>query len=154
MPIDRKRASGIVGALGIAAALITSFEGTRHHAYPDQIGVTTICVGHTHGVKPGDTATQIQCDKYLVDDLAESYATVKNHLTHPQPDTRVAALVDFTYNVGAGTFIRSSVLRKINAGDIRGGCDALKKYVFAGGRRLPGLVRRRIAERELCLKGL
>ena len=154
MPIDRKRASGVVGALGIAAALIVHFEGSRLHAYPDQIGVATVCIGHTHGVTLGDTATQAQCDKYLIADLADSYATVTRHVITPQPDTRVAALVDFTYNVGAGTFIRSSVLRKINAGDIRGGCDALLKYKYAGGRVLPGLVRRRIAERELCLKGL
>ena len=66
-------------------------------------------------------------------------------------NTRIAML-SFTYNVGGGALCKSSVARKINAGDLRGGCDALLLYNRANGVPLRGLTNRRVAERELCLK--
>lgn len=70
------------------------------------------------------------------------------------PETRRAALASFVYNVGEGQFSRSTLLRKLNAGDAREACAELSRWVYAGGRVLTGLVKRRAAERELCEVGL
>jgi lysozyme len=63
------------------------------------------------------------------------------------------ALVSFTYNVGAGAFRTSTLLKKLNAGDTVGACNQLPRWNKAGGKVLPGLTRRRAAEQALCLKG-
>ncbi len=70
-----------------------------------------------------------------------------------KPETR-AALGSFTYNVGVGAFNSSTLLRKAKSGDLIGACNELTRWVYAGGRKLKGLVIRREAERELCLSGL
>jgi lysozyme len=63
------------------------------------------------------------------------------------------AIVSFTFNVGEGNLRRSTLLRKLNAGDIVGACNELPRWNKAGGRVLPGLVKRRAEERALCLEG-
>ncbi len=70
------------------------------------------------------------------------------------PDTRKAALASFVYNVGETQFSRSTLLRKLNAGDVKGACAELSRWVYAGGKVYKGLVNRRMAERELCEQGL
>ena len=70
------------------------------------------------------------------------------------PEPPRAALASFVYNVGEGNFARSTLLRKLNQGDLRGACHELSRWVYAGGRKLNGLVSRRATERELCLAGL
>ena len=140
------------GALALAALLIAGFEGTRTHAYLDSVGISTICVGHIHNVHMGDVATPEQCQQYLQGDLGAAYASVKHGLTHPQPDTRVAALTSLTFNIGTSAFLHSRVLRDINAGYIVQGCNDMLAWDHAGGRMIPGLLRRRQAERDLCLR--
>ncbi|WP_406704873.1 glycoside hydrolase family protein, partial [Sodalis sp.] len=64
-----------------------------------------------------------------------------------------AALASFVYNVGGGAFSRSTLLKKLNTGDIPGACDEIRRWVYVDGRVWKGLVSRRNVERELCLKG-
>jgi lysozyme len=70
---------------------------------------------------------------------------------HQLPPQRKAAYTSAAYNIGVDAFCRSSMARKENAGDVQGACDALLLYVYAKGVKLPGLVKRREQERELCL---
>jgi lysozyme len=77
-----------------------------------------------------------------VDDL------VKVEITQSMFD----ALVSFTYNVGLGSLRRSTLLRKLNEGNIQAAADQLLRWNRARGRVLPGLTRRRVAERELFLR--
>ncbi|MDX5559620.1 glycoside hydrolase family protein [Escherichia coli] len=63
------------------------------------------------------------------------------------------ALYSFVYNVGAGNFRTSTLLRKINQGDIKGACDQLRRWTYAGGKQWKGLMTRREIEREICLWG-
>lgn len=63
-----------------------------------------------------------------------------------------AALIDFVYNLGAGAFGSSTLLKKLNAGDYKGAADEFPKWVYAGGRVLGGLVNRRKIERDLFIK--
>ncbi|MEK8668416.1 glycoside hydrolase family protein, partial [Escherichia coli] len=67
--------------------------------------------------------------------------------------TTRGALYSFVYNVGAGNFRTSTLLRKINQGDIKGACDQLRRWTYAGGKQWKGLMTRREIEREICLWG-
>lgn len=132
--------------------LIKSFEGFRSKAYRDAVGVLTIGWGHTAGVKPGMVITQAQGEAMLRHDLevfekGVSAALGKTQTTQGQWD----AMVSFSFNVGLGNFRKSSVLRLHKAGNHTGAANALLLWTKAGGRVLPGLTRRRQAERALYL---
>lgn len=143
-----------LSALACAAALACASEGLLTHAQPDiATGQPTVCYGETRGVSADDTYTPEQCKAMLQLRMAGYLAAVDRALPG-QPDTRRGALADFCYNVGVAACTRSSVFRKLKAGDIRGGCDALLKWVYASGRKYKGLETRRERERELCLKGV
>ena len=143
--------SGVIGALAFATPFVAKWEGLSTSAYIDPVGVPTICYGHTEGVYIGQETTKEKCDQLLHDELGEYMALVDFYVAPELPDTRKAALASFAYNVGIGAFKRSTLRRKLNAGDVVGACNELRRWVYAGGRKLRGLERRREAERELCL---
>lgn len=154
MPSELKRriAAGVAaGALAVAIPVVSWFEGRSNDAYLDPVGIPTICEGITKGVQLGQRKTDTECDALLLEELRSALSTVDSKVKVPMPDTRRAALASFVYNVGAGAFSSSTLVRKLNSGDVRGGCDELLRWVLADGKRLPGLVKRREAERELCL---
>ncbi|MBN8190431.1 glycoside hydrolase family protein [Salipiger thiooxidans] len=70
------------------------------------------------------------------------------------PYTRDAAYGSFAYNVGVAGAGKSTAVKRLNAGDIAGGCEALTWWNKAGGRVLRGLVARRAEERDMCLLGV
>jgi lysozyme len=136
-------------------ALTKSMEGCSLKAYPDPAtggAPWTIGYGHTGpDVKPGLTITQAQADALLNTDLARAglvvCSLVRVYLTQNQFD----ALADFVFNVGAGNFRGSTLLRLLNAGDVNGAANEFIRWNLASGRILPGLVKRRKAERDLFL---
>lgn len=138
----------------IAAGFIAGWEGLRTEAYLDPVGIPTICYGSTHGVQIGDVKTVQECNDLLTDELLVYLQAVDDYIYVPMPDTRRAALTSFAYNVGIENFKRSTMRKKMNAGDTLGACNELTKWVFAKGIKLKGLVRRRDAEKALCLEGL
>lgn len=145
------------GALAASVvALVSGFEGLRTYAYRDPVGIPTICFGETRGVKMGDHKTPAECKDMLIARLAEFETGMRKCLASPDtiPDNAYAAFLSVSYNIGTGAFCKSSMARRANQGDIRGACEALLAWDKAGGFRLPGLTKRRQAERTLCLKGL
>lgn len=142
----------------IAASFIGGAEGLRTVAYRDPIGIPTICFGETRGVKMGDRATVEECRTMLVDGLVEFEARMASCLKAPERirDTTYVSMLSVSWNIGTGAFCKSTMARRLNAGDIRGACDALlawSKVRIAGKLvTLPGLLNRRKAEREMCLK--
>ena len=124
--------------------LIESFEGLRLTAYQDSVGVWTIGYGHTKGVKQGQTITQQQAERFLQQDLAVAEAAV-NRLGLTLSDNQFAALVSFTFNLGAGN------LTKLLKNGLAAAADRILLFDHAGGKALPGLRRRRTAERALFL---
>lgn len=146
---NRQRA----GWMALAVACVGGFEGLRLAAYADPVGIPTICFGETKGVRLGQRATLEQCRGMLADSLAIANRAVDACIRAPLPDYRRAALVSFTYNVGQQALCGSTLARKINAGDVAGGCNELLRWDYAKGIRLPGLVKRRQAERNMCLVG-
>lgn len=145
----KKRAAWVL----IATSCVAGFEGLRQVAYLDPVGIPTICFGETQGVKMGDRATLEECKEMLAASLEIANNAVERCVSAPLNDNQRAALVSFTYNVGAGALCRSTLARKMNAGDIDGGCNELPLWVYAKGVKLPGLVKRREVERQMCLAG-
>lgn len=146
--------SGFTGAVFIAAGLSVNFEGEKLRQYFDPPHVATICFGHATGVYVGQVATHEQCMGYLKGDLAIAEKAVLRLVKVPLTDERRAALIDFVFNTGEGTLAKSTLLKKLNAGDTVGACQELKRFVYSGGQKLPGLVKRREAEYQLCVEGL
>ena len=87
-------------------------------------------------------------------DMRAALQTVKDNVTVPLDTDEEAALTDFVYNLGAGNFMRSTLLRLLNAGDYAGAADQLSRWDLANGQVLAGLVRRRAAEKALFDKGI
>lgn len=132
---------------------IKDYEGVRLKAYDDGVGVWTIGVGHTKGVKRGDVITMDQVDEFLRADLQEAEAAVRLNVKVPLEQCQFDALVSFVFNLGAGAFKGSTLLKKLNSGDYDGAADELLRWNKAGGRVLAGLTKRRISERIMFLEG-
>ncbi|WP_373278392.1 lysozyme [Shimwellia blattae] len=147
-------------AVAIATMLITGptghdgLEGVRYRPYQDVAGIRTVCYGHTgKDIIPGKTYSQAECDELLSHDLATVARQIAPYIRVPVPETTRGALYSFVYNVGVGNFKTSTLLRKINQGDIHGACDQLRRWTYASGRQWQGLITRREIERQVCLWG-
>ena len=141
-------------AMVLAVPLVQKYEGTLLRSYRDPVGIVTACTGHTGPeLKIGQTYTRQQCEDMLYKDLAK-HADALACVSQPLTDGQRAAFVSFAFNVGEGAFCGSTLVRKANAGDIDGACAELSRWTYAGGKQLPGLVKRRAAERQLCEAGL
>lgn len=151
MDLKTKVGTGVIAA---AIGLVAAWEGRSLVAYVDPVGIPTICEGYTHGVKLGDVATPEQCDALTEKEVRQALAVVDRSVPQPLPDGVRVALVSFVYNVGPGAYGSSTLLRKLRAGDLAGACNQLPLWVYAGGKKLRGLERRREAERQICLSDL
>lgn len=142
------------GAITIASVMLAGadgLEGRRYYAYQDVVGVWTVCDGHTGtDVKRGHRYTDKECDGLLNDDLYKVANQIDPLIKVKIPATTRAALFSFTYNVGAGAFAKSTLLKKLNAGDVKGACEELKRWTYAGGQQWKGLITRRQVENEVC----
>jgi len=137
--------------------LICNFEGKRLTAYDDGVGVWTIGFGTTvypNGIKvmKGDTCTEAQAKTYMAHDLKKFEATVNKAVTVQLNQNQFDALVSLAYNIGTSAFSKSTLVKKLNANDIRGAADQFDVWVNAGGKRMQGLVNRRTVEKALFLK--
>ena len=131
-------------------ALTEQFEGCRLTAYQDQVGVWTIGYGHTGlDVKPGMTVTSAQAEALLAQDVLSAAACVNNVVVVKITQEEFDALVDFVFNLGAGAFRGSTMLRDLNAGDFTNAAVQFDMWDHAGGVVVAGLLRRRQAEAEL-----
>jgi lysozyme len=140
-------------------SLIASFEGWRGDLYDDVAGNATIGYGHLVHAGPvtaadrggpyGNGITQAQGLALLHGDAARMVEAVRSSVTVPLTQDQFDALVSFTYNVGAGAFEGSTLLRLLNAGDYAGARAQFAVWDKAGGQVVPGLVRRRAAEAAL-----
>jgi lysozyme len=132
--------------------LIKEFEGLRLNSYQDAVGVWTIGYGHTRTAKRGMRINKQQAEDLLLEDLRRFEVGVSRALKVPVTWYEFDALVAFAFNAGLGAFRRSTLLRLLNKGVTKEQVAAqFERWVFAGGRKLAGLVRRRKAEQRLFL---
>ncbi len=153
--IDKRKLTIVALATAIAAPA----EGLRTMAYRDPVGIPTICFGSTKGVKLGDTATPEQCRQLLTAEMLESVDQVDRCVPGLPPHV-AAAFADAAYNLGPTIVCdrtRSTAARLLAAGRLIEACRELPKWDKArvAGMlvALPGLTKRRAAERDLCLNG-
>lgn len=138
-------------------ALIKRHEGLRLDAYADPAHgwrVPTIGYGHTSAAGPpqvtrGMKITEVQADTILRQDLKIFERAVERLVKVPLTDGQFAALVSFAFNLGPQNLEKSTLLRRLNAGDYRGAAEEFERWNRAGGRVLPGLTHRRASERRL-----
>ena len=138
--------------------LTENFEGLRLIAYPDPAtngDPWTIGYGHTGAeVHKGMTITQEQAEELLMQDVKKTAATVNAKVTTDITQEEFDALVDFVFNVGAGNFNASTLIKKVNSGDIQGAANEFLKWDMAAGKHMAGLLKRRHAEAEEFLSGM
>ena len=123
---------------------LKAFEGFRRDAYRDAAGVLTIGYGHTgRDIREGDRITPYWGEQLLLIDLKEHEAGVRR-LRVARTQGQFDALVSLAFNIGIGRLTRSTLLKVIRSGGSKSQITKeFKRWVYGGGRRLPGLVKRR-----------
>jgi len=135
---------------GKGLALTEQFEGCRLTSYQDQVGRWTIGYGHTGPeVCAGMTITLEQAQNLLAKDVSSAAAFVNRVVEVQLTQGEFDALVDFVFNLGVGTFERSTLLRVLNAGEFAAAAAQFALWDRAGGAVVAGLLRRRQAETAL-----
>ena len=154
-PNQRKAAAAV-----LATAIAVPAEGLRQKAYFDPPGILTVCYGHTGQVDKAKTYSLTECKALLSKDMTDAIDAV-DKCQPGLPTPVLAAFGDAVYNLGpriACDVRQSTAARKLKAGDIAGACTELSKWdkaIVAGFMvPLPGLTKRRAAERALCLQGV
>jgi len=137
--------------------LIKKYEGLRFEAYLDEAGVATIGWGHTKNVNIGQTIDEFAAEVYLLEDLEEAQATVKDLIEVPLVQNQFDALVSFAFNFGRTKFSKSTLRKKLNAGDYESVPHQLTRwrYINIRGQYVAskGLLNRRIAEAKFFKDG-
>jgi len=122
---------------------LMEMEGCRLEAYQDAAGVPTIGYGHTKNVRMGDRITQYWAKEMLREDIEEAEWLVKE-LGVAKTEGQLDALVSFVFNLGIGRLKSSTLLKVIRSGGTkRQITQEFKRWVYADGKLLPGLVKRR-----------
>ena len=124
----------------------------RAHPYICPAGYWTIGFGHL--CDPNHPPiTQAQAEDYLSRDLITAFSATLRYcpVLATEPEGRLAAIVDFTFNLGAGRLQTSTLRRRVNQRDWSSAATELRRWVYGGGVVLPGLVARRTAEARLLL---
>jgi len=138
-------------------------EGFRPRLYEDAARLCTIGYGHLVKRAPCDGTepppfpaglSEPQASDLLADDMGKAELVVTTAVQPTLADGQYAALCDFVFNTGGRKFRDSTLLRVVNAGETDRVAEELRRWVFAGGRRLPGLAARREREIELFFEGL
>ena len=140
------------GMLGMQ--LIRNFEGFVDHVYKDAVGYPTIGIGHL--IKAGEVfpekITEVEANEILAKDLKEAEDAVNTMVKVTLRQNQFDALVSFVFNLGAGNFAGSTLLKMVNASDFNNAAGQFIRWNRAGGKVLAGLTRRREAEAALFLQ--
>lgn len=153
-----------LAALSLSAAALVGI--VMHEGYTDRAvipvpgDVPTIGFGTTHGVKIGDTTTPPKALSRALSDMQKFEGALKQCVTVPLHQHEYDAFVGFSYNVGSGAFCRSSMVKKLNAGDYPGACREILRWTYFQGkdcaapenaRLCGGLAKRRQDEYRQCI---
>ena len=131
---------------------LSDFEGIYLNCYRDPVGIPTIGIGHV-GCTMGQQITIDRAYELLRQDAKIAENAVWSSVTYPFNDFMEDAMISIAFNIGANGFATSTLVKKLNAGDVQGAANEFLRWKYAGGRVLAGLLRRRQAERVLFLQG-
>jgi lysozyme len=144
-----------VALLSLSAATLVSIavhEDYRDTAYlPTPQDVPTIGFGTTAGVHLGDAITPPRALVRLAADADAAAMAVRRCAPVPMHQHEFDAYVSLTYNIGETAFCRSTLVKRLLAGDYAGACTEIKRWTKQAGVVLRGLVRRREAEYQQCV---
>lgn len=134
-------------------ALIKQFEGFRPRLYKDAASLLTIGYGHLVAFDDVDYFAngidEAEALALLSHDLGRAERAVRRFITAPLTQGQFDALVSFTFNLGGGSLQRSTLRRVVNREEHDAVPAQMMRFVWAAGRKLPGLIRRRQAEARL-----
>lgn len=149
----------ISAAVALATALAIPAEGLRQYAYLDPVGILTVCYGSTSKVVSGKYYTLDECKQRLSSDMLTALNAVDRCVPN-LPENVLAAFGDAAFNIGpviACDTSNSTAARLLKAGRLVEACEQLPRWnkarVAGAMVPLPGLTKRRAAERDLCLRG-
>lgn len=132
--------------------LIKKWEQLRLEAYkPTKDDVWTIGWGHTKGVVPGQTITEVQAQKFFDEDVAWVEAFMAKHIKVGLSQNQYDALASWVFNIGETNAAKSTLVRKLNAKDYEGAARELPRWNKQNGKVLKGLTKRRAEEMEYFL---
>lgn len=134
---------------GAGIALIKRFEGFARLPYRCPAGVPTIGYGHVMHAGSPQHVDEALAGQLLQGDLLAAESAIGRLIVRPLKQWQFDALASFTYNLGAGALQRSTLRRVLNRYADEEAAGQFLRWVHAGGRRLPGLVRRRMAEARI-----
>ena len=144
-----------IAALALSAAGLVHIaigEGYRETAYiPVPGDVATIGFGTTGGVKMGDKITPPQALERSLADISKFEGAIKECVKVPLYQREFDAYTSLAYNIGSGAFCRSTLVKKLNAGDYVGGCEQILVWDKFKGESLAGLTKRRQSEYRTCV---
>lgn len=132
-------------------AILKEFEGCKLTVYKDLVGYLTVGYGQRTNLPEGTIITQDEADSLLVKALAKVCRAVGSCVKVSLNDNEFSALVCLVYNIGGSAFKDSTLLRLLNSGDKKGASLQFERWGKAGGKEVKGLLRRRLAEKELFL---
>ena len=133
-------------------ALIRVFEGFRAKPYLDPVGIRSIGFGHV--ILPGEhftTITEAQATELMLRDIETKKGWIAYYIHRLLNDNQYSALMSLVYNLGV-TPLTKTLGRKLNDGNMTGCAQEFTRWVYAGDKILPGLVKRRAAEKALFLQ--
>jgi lysozyme len=143
-----------IAALTLSASAlvgIATWEGFKPKAYiPIPGDVPTIGFGTTANVKMGDTIDPVTALKRKIDDVSKFEGALKQCVKVELHQHEYDAFLSLAYNIGPGAFCKSTLVRKLNAGDYEGACKEILRWDRASGKVVQGLTNRRQAEYKQC----
>ncbi len=144
-------------AFGAVLLVVTPFvvkwEGNEDVGYKDVIGIATACIGHTGPeVVVGKRYTDEECQQFFASDIGRTAVGIDACIHTPLKVNEVSAVLSLAFNTGHKPVCKSTMVRLINEGaPAAAWCREFTKWVYAGGRKIRGLVNRRNDEMKLCL---
>ncbi len=138
-----------------ALDLIKQFEGLELDAYQDCVGVWTIGYGTTRienrPVQAGMHISQEKAEQLALAEIKKLRELITREVKTQLSANQIEALIDFCYNLGFNAFKQSTMIKLINQNKIKDAANEFDRWVYAGGKKLAGLVKRRAAEKSLFL---
>jgi lysozyme len=143
-----------IAAISLSASALVAIalhEGYKENAYLPLAGdVPTIGFGTTTGVKLGDKTSPEKALQAALRDIQKFEGALKQCVKVPLTQGEYDVYISLSYNIGSSNCCRSSLVKKLHAGDYAGACEAISSWVYFKGKKLPGLVKRREIERAKC----